>query len=75
MLLCFLVSCGPGSYYNVSLDRCIICFPGSYQDEQAAFDCKTCLSGTTTVDKGATSVSQCVGQFSSSFVNGSDLLR
>ena len=55
------VPCGAGTYYDIELDRCSLCRPGSYQDLQAQLECESCPPGTATVQTGATSVDLCEG--------------
>jgi len=59
--LFFLVPCGAGTYYDIELERCVLCSPGYYQDHWAEFSCIPCPPGSATVQRGATSISQCVG--------------
>ena len=55
------VPCGAGTYYNIELDRCSLCHPGSYQHQQAQLQCQNCPPGTATVQYGATDIQQCEG--------------
>ena len=55
------VPCGPGSKYNFTGDRCELCGVGMYQPEEAQLYCRTCPAGTTSLDKGSVSRTQCLG--------------
>ncbi|KAK2181034.1 hypothetical protein NP493_414g01009 [Ridgeia piscesae] len=58
ILLC--VACGAGTYYDLELEVCALCPLGDYQNEEGQFSCKRCPTGTASVERGATNVTQCV---------------
>ncbi|XP_013781236.1 uncharacterized protein LOC106465521 [Limulus polyphemus] len=65
---CSLEVCNPGHFLNTTLNRCIACPKGTYQDkEQRDFSCQPCPSDTTTDGSGATSEQAC---FNPCFVDG-----
>jgi len=55
------VACGAGTYYDLELEVCALCPLGDYQNEEGQFSCKRCPTGTASVERGATNVTQCVG--------------
>ena len=63
MTLSVSVTCGAGSYYDMSTDECIPCELGTHQSKQAELSCEPCPDGTTTVLRGATNISQCIGRY------------
>ena len=56
------VPCPYGRAYDATLDRCVICPVGQYQDEAGSTSCKVCPLFTTTYGEGATSMDECVGK-------------
>ncbi|RWS09468.1 uncharacterized protein B4U79_12754 [Dinothrombium tinctorium] len=58
---CNLEVCGIGHYLNLTLDRCVPCPKGTYQEsQQRDTSCVPCPPDTTTDDVGAEDASQCI---------------
>ena len=55
------VPCGAGTFYHIEREVCALCSVGDYQNKEAQFGCKRCPDGTTSVERGATNATQCVG--------------
>ncbi|XP_070554729.1 uncharacterized protein [Ptychodera flava] len=54
------VGCPKGTHFNESLDDCVECSKGFYQEEYAKTSCKQCPNGTSTADTGARNVTKCL---------------
>ncbi|XP_078575764.1 sushi, von Willebrand factor type A, EGF and pentraxin domain-containing protein 1-like [Branchiostoma floridae x Branchiostoma japonicum] len=54
-------SCSTGTFYDVAVHDCTECPRGQYQDQDGQLECKTCPTGTSTVQTAATSVLDCKG--------------
>ncbi|XP_070548675.1 sushi, von Willebrand factor type A, EGF and pentraxin domain-containing protein 1-like [Ptychodera flava] len=52
-------SCGTGSYFNATLDTCVRCPVGYYQDKAGRFSCTACPAGTSTTSHGSKNASHC----------------
>ncbi|XP_019628225.1 PREDICTED: sushi, von Willebrand factor type A, EGF and pentraxin domain-containing protein 1-like [Branchiostoma belcheri] len=53
------INCALGSFYNVSTGVCDLCKSGTFQDEEAQLECKTCEEGYSTVGDHATNFTEC----------------
>ncbi|XP_048245187.1 sushi, von Willebrand factor type A, EGF and pentraxin domain-containing protein 1-like [Haliotis rufescens] len=51
--------CPTGTMFNSTTTSCDPCSKGTYQNEDHSFTCKTCPSGTSTLDKGSRSSTDC----------------
>ncbi|XP_071115594.1 sushi, von Willebrand factor type A, EGF and pentraxin domain-containing protein 1-like [Haliotis cracherodii] len=51
--------CPKGTMFNSTTSSCDPCSKGTYQNEDHSFTCKTCPSGTSTLDKGSRSSTDC----------------
>lgn len=59
----FLVSrCRRGEYFDVFLNQCMNCSRGTYQPNKSENFCFRCPGNTTTLFRGATDISQCIGK-------------
>ncbi|XP_072179387.1 complement receptor type 1-like [Diadema setosum] len=58
------VACPAGHFFrsNSGNGECLPCEKGTYQDQQAQTECKPCGDGRGTIEEGARSSSQCVGE-------------
>ncbi|XP_077983821.1 sushi, von Willebrand factor type A, EGF and pentraxin domain-containing protein 1-like [Glandiceps talaboti] len=54
------VNCPVGMYYDEMSDKCQLCSPGYFQDEEAQFECKQCDVGTSTIGTQAKNFTECV---------------
>ncbi|XP_067649890.1 sushi, von Willebrand factor type A, EGF and pentraxin domain-containing protein 1-like [Haliotis asinina] len=54
-------TCPPGSYLDVSKDKCVPCPTGTYQEYKGHVACVPCLIGFTTSSEGSDSSSKCKG--------------
>ncbi|XP_067648765.1 sushi, von Willebrand factor type A, EGF and pentraxin domain-containing protein 1-like isoform X2 [Haliotis asinina] len=54
-------TCPPGSYLDVSKDKCVLCPTGTYQEHKGHVACVPCLIGFTTSSEGSDSSSKCKG--------------
>ena len=55
------VACPSGHFFDKSSLECFECERGFYQDQQAQGQCKPCVNGTSTRQKGARAASDCEG--------------
>ncbi|XP_059176661.1 uncharacterized protein LOC131956252, partial [Physella acuta] len=54
------VSCGPGTYYNSTLETCENCPIGQYSESYGQILCTVCPPGSTTYKKGSDLSSLCI---------------
>lgn len=52
--------CQPGRYFDVYLRKCMNCSRGSYQPNRSENFCFRCPDNKTTLDTGATDISECL---------------
>ena len=57
-LCLFSVACPAGSYLNVTLDRCVLCSRGYFQEHQMQTECEICAEGFTK-EEGAITAKKC----------------
>ena len=58
------VTCTPGTYWDDTKKKCVDCALGTYQTMNNQPSCTPCVAGNTTATTGATSASQCIGEYS-----------
>ena len=56
--------CPAGQYFDLSVtvDACVRCDYGTWQDQSGQSSCKPCSDDQTTLDTGSTSQDECIGQ-------------
>ena len=55
--------CSVGTFYKSSIEDCVRCPPGTYQDQEGQTDCKPCPHNKVGVGPvGATNSSQCTSK-------------
>ncbi len=59
---CSLPICTPGSFLNSTLNECVRCPRGFYQDEAQQTDCYECPPDTSTKGDGAASAEECTNR-------------
>lgn len=67
---CLLVSCSVGTYYDKAYGRCVLCPPGTYQDEEGQMSCVVCPGREgrqVSKVEGARNMSECEGKTVSQF--------
>lgn len=62
-----LVPCPAGSYLNKTLEKCVLCGEGYYQNTSGQANCLMCMEGVTLED-GALNVTECKHQCALSFI-------
>ena len=59
----YTVTCPRGHLFDQRTEDCVPCREGLYQDQEAQVRCKECPNGTWTEGRGARSVSECYGNY------------